>query len=92
MIRITPFFYLILILFSIQTIVAQKSSIKGIILDSQNLQPIEYASIALLNPTDNSVIAGEIANKKGAFLISNILEGKYIIKIYCQWRTAYCLI
>ena len=82
MIRITPFFYLLLILFSIQTIVAQKSSIKGIILDSQNLQPIEYASIALLNPTDNSVIAGEIANKKGAFLISNILEGKYIIKIY----------
>lgn len=82
MIRINSFLYLILILFSFQIIVAQKSSIKGVVLDSQNLQPIKYASIALLNPMDNSVIAGEIASKNGSFLISNALPGNYKIKIY----------
>jgi hypothetical protein len=53
-----------LILF-IQIISAQKASIKGTIFDHQNTQPIEYASVALLNSVDNYVIAGEVSNKNG---------------------------
>lgn len=75
------FFYILLILF-IQTVSAQKASIKGTVLDSQNGEPIEYASVALLNSADNSVIAGDVSNKNGNFTIQNIKTGNYKLKIY----------
>jgi len=70
------------LLIFIQTISAQKASIKGTILDNQNANPIEYASIALLNSVDNSVIAGDVSNKNGNFTVQNIKPGNYKLKIY----------
>ncbi|GGF28607.1 TonB-dependent receptor domain-containing protein [Flavobacterium limi] len=72
----------ILLLFFIQTISAQKASIKGTILDDQNAVPIEYASVALLSSLDNSVIEGDVSNKNGNFSIQNIKSGSYKLKIY----------
>ena len=70
------------LLFSITSIVAQKGAIKGIVVDSENLQSIEYTSVALLSTIDNSVVAGEVTKKNGTFIIPNIQDGKYKIKIY----------
>ena len=70
------------ILFCITGVSAQKASIKGSVLDFQNQSPIEYASIALINSVDNSVVAGDISNKNGNFTIQNIKPGNYKLKIY----------
>lgn len=77
-----PYYTILFLLFSITSIVAQKGAVKGIVVDSKNLQTIEYTSVALLSTIDNSVVAGEVTKKNGTFIIPNIQEGKYKIKIY----------
>ena len=69
-------------LFCITSVSAQNTSIKGTILDHQNEFPIEYASVALLNPVDNSVVSGAVSNKNGNFTIPNVKAGTYKLKIY----------
>ena len=74
------FFYILLL--SISSVFAQKSSINGVVLDNLNSQPVEYASIVLLNQNDNSVLAGELAKKNGTFTFQSVQKGLYKIKIY----------
>jgi hypothetical protein len=71
-----------IILLFISLTFAQKSSINGVVLDNLNSQPVEYASIVLLNQNDNSILAGELAKKNGTFTFQSIQRGKYKIKIY----------
>jgi len=78
----SPFLSALFLLFSITSIIAQKSAINGVVLDQQSSQPIEYASIALLKQNDNAVLAGELANKNGTFTFRTVPPGKYKIKIY----------
>ena len=78
----SPFLSVLFLLFSITSIIAQKSVINGVVLDQQSSQPIEYASIALLKQNDNAVLAGELANKNGTFTFRTVPPGKYKIKIY----------
>jgi hypothetical protein len=56
-----------IILLFISSTFAQKSTINGVVFDNLNSQPVEYASIVLLNQNDNSVIAGELAKKMELF-------------------------
>ena len=65
-------FYLSFLLLSFTSIVAQKSTIKGVVIDNQTLQPIEYASVSLLNQKDNSLVSGVVTSKKGVFNVQNI--------------------
>ena len=71
------FFFLIVI----NTIAAQNGSIKGFVQDNQTLEPIEYASIAIINPITQLVVNGDLSNKTGSFLIKNIKPGTYHLKI-----------
>lgn len=73
------FFFFLLFISSIS---AQNGSIKGTILDNQTLNPIEYASIAIINPSNQLAITGELSNKTGSFLIKNVKPGTYKVKIY----------
>jgi ferric enterobactin receptor len=64
------------------TISAQNASIKGSVQDNQTLEPIEYASIALINPESQLVVAGNLTNKSGVFSFKNIKAGNYKVKVY----------
>ena len=66
------YYTFLFLLFSITSIVAQKGAVKGIVLDSKNLQPIEYASVSLVSQTDNSIVLGVVTSKNGNFVIQNI--------------------
>lgn len=61
---------------------AQNNIIKGIVINEQNKQPIEYASISLLTKKDSSIISGNITNKKGIFSIETKDTGAFLIKIF----------
>jgi outer membrane receptor protein involved in Fe transport len=61
---------------------AQKILVKGLIINEQNKQPIEYASISLLTKNDSTIIIGSITNKKGIFSIETKDTGTFIIKIF----------
>lgn len=71
-------------------ITAQSASIKGTIVNESNKQPIEYASIALLNSKDSVVVAGSVTNQNGTFNLAKIKAGNYIIKVlFLGYETKY---
>lgn len=49
-------------------------------LDSKTNQPIEYATVLLLNAQDSSIINGTTSSKKGEIKFENIAFGAYKIK------------
>jgi len=54
--------------------------IKGIIIEGKNAVPMEYASIAVFNAIDSSLISGTISSPDGSFRIERIPMGKYYIE------------
>ncbi len=62
--------------------------LKGTILDEQG-QPLAYATIALLNPADSTLLTGGVSNESGRFVIP--IEAKRVV-VKCSfvgYRTYY---
>ena len=59
---------------------AQNGSVAGEIIDSSAKQPLDYASISLLNSSDNKLIAGVVTGAKGKFKIEKIKRRKLFSK------------
>lgn len=84
------FCYLILSILSFTSfsIVAQQKNqsgfgkIKGRIIDSVSKQPIEYATISLMNQQSNKIIDGTTTDTNGVFKLNNVAEGAYKLLIY----------
>lgn len=73
-------FLLVFILLStIQIAYAQ--SIKGIVLDEDKL-PLEFVSVAILQPQDSLLVQYTSTGADGKFDISGFREGKYMLQIY----------
>jgi outer membrane receptor protein involved in Fe transport len=55
-------------------------SISGVLVDLENKQPIEFASVAIYKIPDTVLVTGTITNAKGEFLLNKLTSGKYLIK------------
>ncbi len=55
--------------------------VMGMIQDDASGKALEYATIAVFNPKDTSLINGGITNESGRFAIGNIPYGKVLIRI-----------
>lgn len=55
--------------------------IKGVVIDSISENPIEYATIVLLNCKDSTVISGVITNENGEFVLSDIPQGEFNLRV-----------
>ncbi|MEQ8304833.1 MAG: TonB-dependent receptor [Cyclobacteriaceae bacterium] len=53
----------------------------GIVMDPSIGQPIEYATIAILNPQTGQPINGTVADGKGRFTVKEIPNGQYNVSI-----------
>ncbi len=51
---------------------AQKASIKGIVIDSLSGDPMEHATVAVVNAKDTSLVSYTITKKNGSFLLSGL--------------------
>ncbi|MEO8413241.1 MAG: carboxypeptidase regulatory-like domain-containing protein, partial [Ginsengibacter sp.] len=71
----------LLSIFIVMKSFAQSGSVEGVILDSAAQQPLDYASISLLNSANNKLIAGVVTDAKGKFKIQKIKPGGYQLKI-----------
>ena len=58
-----------------------KHTLKGQVIDKQSGAPLEYATIAVLNPADSSVISGGISNTSGEFSIKS-RTGQVIVDVH----------
>ena len=77
MLIITPLFILFFAYYSS----AQKCNLCGKIIDKSTHEPIAYANVALYSSKDSSLISGTITNNNGQFLVENLQNGNYNIKM-----------
>ena len=56
------------------------TSITGRIIDNKK-QPIEFATVSLLNSKTNKYVKGEVSNNKGEFMIDKVSPGDYILSV-----------
>jgi outer membrane receptor protein involved in Fe transport len=55
--------------------------VSGTVIDAETNQPVEFANVALLDPTTQKPIDGAVCDDKGKFVIPKIAPGKYSIAI-----------
>jgi len=57
------------------------SSISGNIIDKKTTQPIEFASIQLVQKSNTKLNKIGLSNKRGKILIDSITPGPYLLKV-----------
>lgn len=63
--------------------------VTGKVYDSETGKPLEYATAALLNPEDSTLINGNTTNSQGKFSVK-ASQGKYILKLqFLSYKTKY---
>jgi len=60
---------------------ADNGTITGKVVSDSTLSPVSFASVALLNASDSTLLTGVITDDGGKFLLNNIPYGKYNLKI-----------
>jgi outer membrane receptor protein involved in Fe transport len=56
-------------------------SVEGKVLDSGSSDGLEFATVALYNAADSSLITGTITDRDGIFKLSGLSEGDYFIRV-----------
>ena len=69
----------IFLVFAFQQLYSQ--DVSGIVIDEDN-KPLEYVSVALLQPTDSLLVKYTSTDVDGKFVLSNIKAGTYLFQIY----------
>ncbi len=79
-IKILTLVFVLLIPLGIMANTPEKDGIvKGKVYDGKAKGPVEYATIAIYNASDNSVITGTISDEKGNFKISGLSKGNFYV-------------
>jgi len=76
-------FTLFLFLYCSATFAQNASTVKGRIIETSNKKPIDYASVAIRNLSDSSIVASVNTSADGKFSLKNLKPGKY--KIYAAF-------
>lgn len=76
--------YILLFSFSLLSVIAiaQNGVVTGRILDVTDNGPLEYASVAVYNNIDSSLVTGVITNRTGNFRIEGLKSGSYYIQAH----------
>ena len=72
--------YFLIPLFPFQ-IFAQTSLLKGLLVDKTNQNPLEFSSVSVYQQPDSLLVYGTITDKNGKFLIKNLKQGSYYLKV-----------
>ena len=59
----------------------KNSEVRGSVIDSTSLVPIEYATIALYHLQDSSLVTGGVTDREGTFFIKSVPFGAYLFKV-----------
>ena len=57
--------------------------ISGTIIDSVSKQPVEYATISIIDNITKKIVDDTISNKQGKFQLKKITAGNYSMSIQC---------
>ncbi len=59
---------------------SESGSITGIVVNDSSSTPVSFASVALMNANDSSLLTGVITDDNGRFKFSDLPYGKYTVK------------
>ena len=76
-----PFVFILPLLLSFTFSSAQNAFVKAIVIEKQSKLPLEFASVAVLKQRDSVIVAGTLTQKNGAFTISKLDTGNYVLKV-----------
>lgn len=57
--------------------------VKGVVVDTETAQPLPFASVELLRSTDSTLIKGVVTGNDGNYLLDNIQDGTFLVRISC---------
>jgi iron complex outermembrane recepter protein len=55
--------------------------ISGKVLDDNINKPVEFAQLALMNPSDSSIVTGTLSDYNGNFHLETSVSGEYLIRV-----------
>ena len=59
----------------------EPGSIKGTLRNSSNEEPVCYATVALVDATDSSLVKGTLTDLNGSFVLKPIHPGSYLLRV-----------
>ncbi|WP_341842353.1 outer membrane beta-barrel protein [Chitinophaga caseinilytica] len=68
---------------------SETGAISGKVQQTGNKEPIPFATVALLNEDDSTVINGVAADEKGTFVLKPVPYGSYLVKVATMGFTPY---
>ena len=81
---------LVFLLCSLSVFGQKNLSISGTLIDNFTQEPVDFATVTLLNTKDSTFVTGAMSDSKGMFNLQKIAKGRYIIKItYIGYKTVY---
>src|SRR6056297_580940 len=86
--KLRIFLYLLITLLTMETITGQTGpapsrihKVTGKVIDASNNEPLEYATVKLLNITDSALVTGSVTNSDGEFLIETKKTGRFMLQV-----------
>ncbi len=73
--------YLLVMILCPLTMVAQKITVSGLIMDGSNNEPLAGATVVLLQPKDSTQASGALSGSDGKFTLPSVKAGSYIFRI-----------
>ena len=74
-------FFLMLLMLAALTVAAQQYMVVGRVADAKTQNAVEYATAALLNSADSTLVVGVNTGDKGEFMLRPKKAGNYILKV-----------
>lgn len=73
--------FLIYLLIATNALAQQEFTLKGIVVDGNTQQPVEYASVALFAELDSSLVSGVVSDADGSFSLNGNAQVAYYVEI-----------
>ena len=73
--------FLVVVIIGVTSIYAQKSSIHGMVQDTDSKVEIPYATVVITDALSSKIVQGITSNEKGKFSISNLNNGTYHVEV-----------
>lgn len=87
---IKQLFLSLLLLLSVNILIAQNATIKGVVVEKHHQLPVEFASVAVLKLPDSTLVAGVLTDSIGLYKIPKIGIGNYLLKVVSiGYQTSY---
>jgi hypothetical protein len=78
------------LLVSVNFLVAQNATIRGVVVEKTNRLPVEFASVAVLKLPDSTLVTGILTDSIGSYKIPKIDIGNYLLKVVSiGYQTSY---